>query len=269
MQLFSYKRYTSSAFGYADSFGPRFFWIVGIAWAALVSVVLWFPVPAFSNTSDTSSGPWHIVADSLTYDKQNHMYIAEGHVVVSHENESIQADYLEYDRMLDSVFARGNVVLQSRNGWNRRGRPGRNHEAARLDLIVVGHDSGAVLECALCKNDFDAINTLESEFYFMSAMGIDVIPSEATLRQRMDEQAEVFLPIIEKASQDFLKSLRPDLQLLSTVSIRPKTLFSNIIWPFNLITLLIRSDQYAKNISQTHPVNTSAANRPPSTLVVA
>lgn len=66
------------------------------------------------------------------------------------------------------------------------------------------------------KNDFEAINTIESEFYFMSAMGIDVIPSEATLRQRMDEQAEVFLPIIEKASQDFLKSLRPDLQPLST-----------------------------------------------------
>jgi hypothetical protein len=39
---------------------------------------------------------------------------------------------------------------------------------------------------------------------------------EATLRQRMDEHAVVFLPIIEKASQDFLKSLRPALQSLLT-----------------------------------------------------
>jgi hypothetical protein len=45
------------------------------------------------------------------------------------------------------------------------------------------------------KNDFEAINTIESEFYFMSAMGIDDLPSEATLRQRMDEHAVVFLPI--------------------------------------------------------------------------
>jgi hypothetical protein len=32
------------------------------------------------------------------------------------------------------------------------------------------------------KNDFEAINTIESEHYFMSPMGLDDIPSEATLR---------------------------------------------------------------------------------------
>jgi hypothetical protein len=59
----------------------------------------------------------------------------------------------------------------------------------------------------LGKNDFEAINTIESEFYFMSAMGIADIPSEATLRQRMDNHARAFLPIIEKASQDFLATI--------------------------------------------------------------
>lgn len=66
------------------------------------------------------------------------------------------------------------------------------------------------------KNDFEAINTIDSEFYFMSAMGIGDIPSEATLRPRMDEHARSFLPIIEKAGRDFLATIRPTLAPLHT-----------------------------------------------------
>lgn len=66
------------------------------------------------------------------------------------------------------------------------------------------------------KNDFEAINTIESEFYFTSAMDIDEIPGEATLRQRMDKHAGRFLPIVEKASQDFLSNIQPTLRPLST-----------------------------------------------------
>lgn len=61
------------------------------------------------------------------------------------------------------------------------------------------------------KNDFEAINTIESEFYFMNAMGLDDIPGEATLRQRMDQQALSFLPIVERASIDFLCRIKPQL----------------------------------------------------------
>jgi len=66
------------------------------------------------------------------------------------------------------------------------------------------------------KNDFEAINTIESEGYFMTAMDINNIPSEATLRQRMDNNAEAFLPIIEKASRDFLVNIQPTLEPLAT-----------------------------------------------------
>ena len=66
------------------------------------------------------------------------------------------------------------------------------------------------------KNDFEAINTIESEFYFMSAMDINDIPCEATLRQRMDNHADKFLPIVEKASRDFLCNIQPTLHPLST-----------------------------------------------------
>jgi hypothetical protein len=66
------------------------------------------------------------------------------------------------------------------------------------------------------KNAFEAINTIESENYFMSAMDIDDIPSEATLRQRMDGKAKAFLPIVEKASRDFLINIQPTLAPLYT-----------------------------------------------------
>jgi len=66
------------------------------------------------------------------------------------------------------------------------------------------------------KNDFEAINTIESEHYFMSAMDINAIPCEATLRQRMDRNAKAFLPIVEKASREFLINIQPELTPLYT-----------------------------------------------------
>lgn len=66
------------------------------------------------------------------------------------------------------------------------------------------------------KNDFEAINTIESELFFMTSMAVNDIPSEATLRQRMDNHAKGFLPIVEKASRDFLKNIRPELKPLAT-----------------------------------------------------
>lgn len=66
------------------------------------------------------------------------------------------------------------------------------------------------------KNDFEAINTIESEYFFTSAMGVTEIPSEATLRLRMDKHAKDFLPIIEKANLDFLTRIQPALEPLYT-----------------------------------------------------
>ena len=85
------------------------------------------------------------------------------------------------------------------------------HGIAHSDVIK----SYLAMVC-IGKNDFEAINTVESEFYFMSAMGIKDIPSEATLRQRMDNHAKAFLPIVEKASRDFLINIRPTLTPLYT-----------------------------------------------------
>ena len=66
------------------------------------------------------------------------------------------------------------------------------------------------------KNDFEAINSIESECFFKTAMDVDEIPSEATLRLRMDKHAPLFLPIIEKASRDFLTNIQPSFEPLHT-----------------------------------------------------
>ena len=52
--------------------------------------------------------------------------------------------------------------------------------------------------------------------FLKTAMDVDEIPSEATLRLRMDKHAPLFLPIIEKASRDFLTNIQPSLEPLNT-----------------------------------------------------
>jgi hypothetical protein len=66
------------------------------------------------------------------------------------------------------------------------------------------------------KNDFEAINTIDSEMFYMSALNIKELPSEATLRQRMDHQALACLPLVIKASWDFLERSKPQLKPLDT-----------------------------------------------------
>lgn len=68
----------------------------------------------------------------------------------------------------------------------------------------------------LGKNDFEAINTIESEYFFQTALDIKQLPSEATLRQRMDDRATPYLPLVNEAVIDFLCRSELNLQPLST-----------------------------------------------------
>lgn len=86
----------------------------------------------------------------------------------------------------------------------RHGIPHSNIIKSYLGMLCIG------------KNDFEAINTIESEFYFMNALGLHDIPCEATLRQRMDKYAKEFLPIVERSSRDFLFNIQPTLTPLHT-----------------------------------------------------
>lgn len=66
------------------------------------------------------------------------------------------------------------------------------------------------------KNDFESVNTIENELFFMTAMALKDLPSEPALRLRMDKHAKVFLPIIEKANRDFLINSQATLTPVTT-----------------------------------------------------
>jgi hypothetical protein len=56
----------------------------------------------------------------------------------------------------------------------------------------------------LGKSGFEAINGFLEEF-FATALGLDQVPSEGTLRQRMDDLAGEFKPVVEDAAIGFLQ----------------------------------------------------------------
>jgi hypothetical protein len=57
----------------------------------------------------------------------------------------------------------------------------------------------------LGKSDFEAINGFRENEFFATALGLDQVPSEGTLRQRMDDLAGEFKPVVEDAAMVFLQ----------------------------------------------------------------
>jgi hypothetical protein len=60
---------------------------------------------------------------------------------------------------------------------------------------------------SLGKSDFEAVENVRDDEFFVEALGVSTVPSAVTLRQRLDERAAEFLPIIEEASVAFLRSV--------------------------------------------------------------
>jgi hypothetical protein len=58
----------------------------------------------------------------------------------------------------------------------------------------------------LGKSDFEAISAMREDTYFKQSLGISNVPSVERLRQRLDENAEVLLPIIKNCSVVMLKN---------------------------------------------------------------
>jgi hypothetical protein len=81
---------------------------------------------------------------------------------------------------------------------------------APLRCDAIGHRD--VLSCyvaTLClgKSDFEAIGGFREDEFFHEARGLKQVPSEGTLRQRMDAHAEVFRPLVETAAVAFVRNV--------------------------------------------------------------
>ncbi len=57
----------------------------------------------------------------------------------------------------------------------------------------------------LGKSDFEAINGFRADAYFTEALGLDRVPSEGILRQRMDAHATGYKTVVEEAAIEFLR----------------------------------------------------------------
>lgn len=60
---------------------------------------------------------------------------------------------------------------------------------------------------SLGKSDFEAMSNVRDDRFFVEALGISTVPSAVTLRQRLDERAAAFLPLVRQAAVDFLISV--------------------------------------------------------------
>lgn len=122
-------------------------------------------------------------------------------------------------------FSRSTSEITSQSGLALIGRALKHYTAVaeELNQLPLRHgvahaDIVKSYLGLLCvgKNDFEAINTIDSELFYRQALGIASLPSEATLRQRMDRYATEYLAVIEQGSWDFLKHLRPELEPLTS-----------------------------------------------------
>ena len=67
---------------------------------------------------------------------------------------------------------------------------------------VISHADVIKSYCGLlaqAKSDFVAIEQYRSDDFFRESLGNKQVPSEGTMRQRMDEHAEAFLPALSCA----------------------------------------------------------------------
>ena len=79
---------------------------------------------------------------------------------------------------------------------------------------AMGHAnilSSYIALLCLGKSDFEAINGFREDEFFATALGLDQVPSEGTLRQRMDDFAGEFKPLVEGAAIEFLQRSRAEL----------------------------------------------------------
>jgi hypothetical protein len=84
--------------------------------------------------------------------------------------------------------------------------------ALRCDAVSHAH----ILTCyvaLLClgKSDFEAINGFREDAYFIEALGLERVPSEGILRQRMDAFAAGYQSVVEAAAIEFLRRSQAQL----------------------------------------------------------
>jgi lipopolysaccharide assembly outer membrane protein LptD (OstA) len=89
------------------------------SWIILLAVLLW-PSSAFAVALSVGGGPdlpYHIKADSLSYDDATKTYKARGYVTITRADQSLWADAIDFNAETTEAEARGNVHFTSGEDW--------------------------------------------------------------------------------------------------------------------------------------------------------
>lgn len=95
------------------------------------------------------------------------------------------------------------LIKTARTVVKRHGIPNIDLIRTYLGLITLG------------KSDFEAVESVRTDPFFKSAMGIKQAPSSARLRQRFDEDAQALTPLLNDASVEFLQSVEAPVSPLA------------------------------------------------------
>lgn len=98
---------------------------------------------------------------------------------------------------LATEFKHLDATLPVRNGVSRT-----DIVRSYLGLLVQG------------KSDFDAIEGYRGDTFFKQSLGISLLPSSPTLRQRMDARASELFEHVPAFNERLLRSQRPDYGVL-------------------------------------------------------
>lgn len=86
----------------------------------------------------------------------------------------------------------------------------------RSNGLPTGDVMTAYLAClCLGKSDFEAVRTLEDRVLSPESLGMAAFPSPESVRQRMDEGADLYQPYVQKASLDLLRQAKAPITALS------------------------------------------------------
>ena len=88
-------------------------------WSILFAVVLWSSsaFAAFLSVRGGSDLPYHIKADSLSYDDATKTHRARGYVTITRADQSLWADAVDFNAETMEAEAWGNVRFTSGEDW--------------------------------------------------------------------------------------------------------------------------------------------------------
>ncbi len=97
------------------------------------------------------------------------------------------------------------LIGRALNGQTDLGAQAKLAAPARCDAIPHADvlKSYVGLLC-LGKSDFEAVNGMREDDFFAESLAVPQVPSEGTLRQRMDAHASSFLPVVQDAAIEFV-----------------------------------------------------------------